>query len=354
MLNRFARWFPALVVFLSVAVLGAAGESGPGAAPPPPQLTDPSRAPQTARLLKEIALKYEPKMRPEDRDRDFLEKIARVKSLLKVKKLVELRRQSLEFFKDGREVSWEYLRRRRGPGGDQVGVTLAVPVWAPARARRVTTYCGFEKKWQTVAQSLPRPCGYVWFAPILTDINNKASYRPARIEFEVNSRFAPLAALFLEYIFREGYYDPAKRVPLLVVRSGEDSFAASAASGPVEAECLSFTDEEGSDMAHTVHRGRYDSLAAIFHGHHSSGSNHRLGLALDLNDFNFTGVKDGPPNPISRALRQYNRDAMHRADARNAPAWVYRAAKWLGMRLPQEWVYFGYHTDWEHVDVGTK
>ena len=76
MLNRFARWFPALVVFLSVALPVAARDPGPGAAPPPPQLTDPSRAPQTARLLKEIALKYEPKMRPEDRDRDFLEKIA--------------------------------------------------------------------------------------------------------------------------------------------------------------------------------------------------------------------------------------------------------------------------------------
>ena len=47
-------------------------------------------------------------------------------------------------------------------------------------------------------------------------------------------------------------------------------------------------------------------------------------------------------------------DAMHKLDARQMPAWVYRAAKWLGLRLPQEWLYFGYHTDWEHLDVGTK
>ena len=120
------------------------------------------------------------------------------------------------------------------------------------------------------------------------------------------------------------------------------------------AECLSFPDDEGDSLAATVAVCRFNNLAEIYHGHHARTSNHRLGLALDLNDYNFKGVVDGPPNPISRAARQYNRDAMHKLDARQMPGWVYRAAKWLGMRLPQEWIYFGYHTDWEHVDVGTK
>ena len=79
----------------------------------------------------------------------------------------------------------------------------------------------------------------------------------------------------------------------------------------------------------------YDNLAEIFHGHHAPASNHRLGLALDLNDSNYPGVVDGVPNPISRSIRQYNRDAMHKLDARQMPAWVYRAAKWEGCASPR-------------------
>ncbi len=101
------------------------------------------------------------------------------------------------------------------PDGDRVGVTLSVPVWVPARAQKLQTYCAFEKKWQTVAQTTPRKSGCVWFDPSLADINNKAGYRAETIQFEVNSKFAPLVGLLLEYIFREGYYDPAKRLPLM-------------------------------------------------------------------------------------------------------------------------------------------
>jgi hypothetical protein len=285
----------------------------------------------------------------------MLQKCARVKELLGLRRPVELRRQSLAMINaDGGEPSWENLRRRRWPDGDRVGVVLSAPVWAPATATRVVTYSGFEKKWQTVAQNLPRAAGYVWFAPRLADINNKSGYRAERIQFEVNSKFAPLAALLLEYIFREGWYEPGKRLPLMVVRGGEDTYAASAYSRPVTADCLSFPDDLGDSLEHTVVPCAFANLAELYHGGHSAGSNHRLGLALDLNDFNFNGVTDGPPNPISRALRQYNRDAMHRLDARHLPAWVFRAAKWLGLRLPQEWIYFGYHTDWQHLDVGTK
>ena len=174
------------------------------------------------------------------------------------------------------------------------------------------------------------------------------------IQVEVNSKFAPLAALLLEYIFREGWYDPAKRVPLLSVRMGEDTYAVSAASGPISAECLTFPDSDGASMAATVAQCNYASLAEIFHGRHAPGSNHRLGLAMDFNDSNYPGVVDGVPNPISRAMRQYNRDAMHKLDARQLPMWVYRAAGWLGCRIPQSWAYTGFNVDWEHIDVGTK
>jgi hypothetical protein len=284
----------------------------------------------------------------------MLQKIALAKRLLGVARPKELRQQTLDLIFPGREVSWEDLRMRRWPAGDRVGVTLSAPVWVPSRAQKLQTYCAFEKKWQTVAQTTPRKSGYVWFAANMADINNKPRYRAETIQFEVNSKFAPLAALLLEYIFREGYYDPAKRLPLLTVRGGEDTFAVSAHTAPVTAECLSFPDNDGDSLDATVALCSYNNLAELFHGHHAPASNHRLGLALDLNDFNYPGVVDGTPNPISRALRQYNRDAMHRLDARQNPAWVYRAAKWLGLRIPQEWTYVGYNTDWEHVDVGTK
>ena len=74
-----------------------------------------------------------------------------------------LRHETLNLLAPGQEVSWEDVRRRRWPGGDPVGVTLEVPVWVPARAQRLKTYSGFEKKWQTVALTTPRPSGYVWF-----------------------------------------------------------------------------------------------------------------------------------------------------------------------------------------------
>ena len=304
--------------------------------------------------MAQVALAYDPEMTQADRDRDFLQKVALAKRLLGIIQLKELRRQTLALLPGDREVSWEALRRRRWPRGDQVGVTLSVPVWVPARARRVPTYCGFEKKWQTVAQDLPRPSGYVWFVATMAEVNDKANFRPESIQVEVNSRFAPLAALFLEYVFREGFYDPSRRVPLLVVRGGEDTYAAIPQPVPVAVECLSFPDDNGPSLTATVALCRYQNLAEIYHGRHSRTSNHRLGLALDFNDFNYKGVVDGPPNPISRASRQYNRDAMHKLDARQLPGWVYTAAKWLGCRIPQEWVYFGYHTDWEHLDVGTK
>jgi len=354
MLSRSA--LASLVLAICLTAIWPAGARGAGVVPSPPQILETGKAPQTAKIMQQVPLAYDPQMSPQARDQDFLTKVRLAKSLLGVGRLIELRHQTLNLRPGVGEVSWEDLRRRRWPKGDQVGVTLSVPVWVPAGARKIKTYCGFEKKWQTVALNPHRPCGFVWHTAKMADINDKAHYLPERMQLEINSKFAPLVGLLLEYIFREGYYDVNRRVPLLVVRGGEDTFSARAGSGPVAAECLSFPDEDGSSLTATVALCQFQDLAAMYHGRHAPSSNHRLGLGLDLNDYNFrgNGIVDGAPNPISPATRQYNRNAMHKLDARNMPGWVYTAAKWLGCRLPQEWNYFGYQTDWEHVDVGTK
>ena len=360
---RFRSALTSLVLAICLAIILPGGifaatvtRSADSPAPPPhPRIMEATQAPQTASILRQVALTYAPEMSQRAREIDFIQKVALAKNLLGVGRLVELRHQTLNLLAPGQGVSWEDVRHRRWPGGDQVGVTLEAPVWVPARAQRLKTYCGFEKKWQIVALTTPRPSGYIWFVRTMAEVNHKADYRVAAIQVEVNSKFAPLVALLLEDIFREGWYDPSRRVPLLSLRMGEDTYAVSAAaSGPITVECLTFPDCEGSSMAATVAQCTYNSLADIYHGRHAPGSNHRLGLAIDFNDSNYPGVVDGTPNPISRAIRQYNRDAMHKLDARQLPMWVYQAASWMGCRIPQSWSYPGYNTDWEHIDVGTK
>lgn len=345
-----------LVIILPGAIWAAAvnPQSASPTPPPHPRVLPASRAPQTARILRQVALSYAPNMSEKAREIDFLQKVRLAKRLLGVGRLVELRQQTLALLPPGQVVSWEEVRRHRWPGGDPVGVTLEVPVWVPVQAKRLQTYCGFEKKWQTVALTKPRPSGYVWFVRTLREVNDKANYRPATIQVEVNSKFAPLVGLLVEYIFREGWYDPSRRVPIMSLRMGEDTYAVSAASPAVGVECLNFPDNDGDSLAATVTTCYYQNLAEIYHGRHAVGSNHRLGLAIDFNDSNYPGIVDGTPNPISRATRQYNRNAMYKLDARQLPDWVFRAAKWEGCRLPQEWCYEGYCTDWEHIDVGTK
>jgi hypothetical protein len=352
----FCRWFLAFCLLMALGAgpvreLEAADFSGQ---PPRPRLLDPKAAPQAACVLEQVALRYDPYMTPEARDQDYLSKAARAKKMLSVNQLLELRQQSLDLMGKREEPSWETLRNLKWSNGDRVGVVINVPVWVTAQSRRVPAYAGFEKEWQTVALTHPRPSGYIWFASKLGDINNKARYRPERTQVEINSRFAPLAALFLEHVFREGWYDPSKRVPILVLRIGEDTWAVSASQGPVASECLNFPDKESACLDGVVTLCHFPSLADLHHGRHVPASNHRLGLAMDINDFNYKNVVDGNPNPVSCALRHYNREAMHKIDARNLPAWVYTAAKWLGLRIPQEWLYTGVNADWPHFDVGTR
>jgi hypothetical protein len=321
---------------------------------PAPRLVHPASAPALVELLQKGSLRYDPGMTAQDRDRDFVDKIAQARRLMKLERIKEMRERSLALIdsKCG-EISWEYLRRLKWPDGTPVGVTLMVPVWVPSKAKPVVTYTGFAETWEEVACTMPRQSGMVYFAGDLKDINAKDRYRTEMLPFETNSLNAPLIALLMEYMYREGVYDPAKRVPILVLRSGEDTYAASAATGPVTVEGLSFADEYSSDLEATPVRLTYDSMAEIHHGRHVKASNHRLGCAMDINDFNFKGMVD-MPNPVSASLRQNNRDALHRLDARNLPEWVFLAAKKVGYRIPQEWTYVRNSKDWPHIDCGTK
>jgi len=376
MLSRLclSRWFGghllAVCVALFVTVSGCRGpavitEEVPEVRPPrpavavvpgrQPHLAEAHRAPHLTQLLKDIGLRYDPEMTPEKREADFAAKVTLLKERTGLRRLVEMRHRSLDVIqRNGGEVSWESLRRLKWADGAPVGVTLVAPVWVPSQARPVKTYAGFMKEWKAVAVARPRPSGFLYHAPSLKDVNDKTNYRAATISFEVNSALAPYAALLLEYIFREGAYQPDKRVPLLVVRGGEDTYAASSATGPATMEALSFRDENGGDFDAQVVQQRFDNYAVLYHGRHAVASNHRLGCALDLNDFNITGATNGNPNPISQAARQHQRDTMHRLDARNLPEWVYRAAGKLGYRLPQQWTHVGRSTDWPHLDCGTK
>jgi hypothetical protein len=321
---------------------------------PAPRLVQPSAAPALAELLQKGSLRYDPGMTPADRDRDFTEKVAQAYRTMKLERIKEMRERSLALIdSQGGEISWEYLRRQKWPDGTPVGVTLMVPVWVPNKAKPVATYAGFAETWEEVACTMPRPCGLVFFAGDLKDINAKDRYKTGKMTFETNSLNAPLIALLMEYIYREGVYEPAKRVPILVLRSGEDTYAASAASGPVTVEGLSFADDYSNDLNATPVRLTYESMADIHHGRHVRASNHRLGCAMDINDFNFKGMVD-MPNPVSASLRQQNRDALHRLDARNLPEWVFLAAKKVGYRIPQEWTYIRNSKDWPHIDCGTK
>jgi len=361
------RIFP--YILLLIVILGIWGCRAKPPVPPPvmeapppepvkpgpaPRLANAAAAPELAALLKKVALRYDSGMTQEERDRDFVDKIGLARRALKLERIKGMRERSLDLIESQcGEISWEYLRNQKWPDGTPVGISLIVPVWVPSKAKPVVTYTGFADKWEEVAEFMPRKSGLVYFAGDLKDINAKDRYRTETIPFETNSLNAPLMGLLMEYIYREGVFDPAKRVPILVLRSGEDTYAASANTGPVTVEGLSFIDDYSSNLTARPVRLTYGSMAEIHHGGHVRASNHRLGCAMDINDFNFKGMVD-MPNAVSASMRQHNRDALHRLDARNLPEWVYRAAKKIGYRIPQEWLYVRDARDWPHIDCGTK
>ncbi|MGA9460338.1 MAG: hypothetical protein WBV16_11610, partial [Desulfobaccales bacterium] len=114
--------------------------AAPAPPPPHPRILEAAQAPRAARIISRVPLAYAPSMSQVQRNRDFLDKIELAKRLLGVRRLVEIRKETLAMVPPGMEVSWEYLRWRHWPDGDRVGVTLSAPVWVPAGARKIQSF----------------------------------------------------------------------------------------------------------------------------------------------------------------------------------------------------------------------
>src|SRR4030042_1380502 len=65
------------------------------ALPAPPRILEAAQAPRTARILRQTALTYAPRMSEKDREIDFLQKVTLAKKLLGVGRLVDLRHETL-------------------------------------------------------------------------------------------------------------------------------------------------------------------------------------------------------------------------------------------------------------------
>ncbi|RLB06092.1 MAG: hypothetical protein DRG59_05575 [Deltaproteobacteria bacterium] len=306
------------------------------------------------RILQLVSLKYYRGMSKRAREADWKKKIERAYDLVGIDHLYELRKSASEKIEAHRiPWSWEYYRRLKSSDGYREGVRLAIPVWIPRYSRTVKLYGGFKKKWEEITKQ-DRYLGYVYFCPSLKNVNDKRHYRPSKIYIEVSREFAPFAYMFFQYIFREGLASADLRVPIMSVRCGEDTFAAIEKEPPPPFTCAEFRDEINGDFHYRVITKKCESFAEIIHGHHKGKSNHRIGCAFDINSFDFPEVKDGSPNPISRARRQFARDRLHKIDARNIPQWVYDAAEDIGFRVPYQWSYGWGFTDWHHFDCGKE
>ncbi len=309
---------------------------------------------QLKRTIRKISLKYHKGMNKKARTADWKKKIKLAYRLAGIKHLYELRVRASEKIESHHiPWSWEHFRRLKSSDGHREGVKLAIPVWIPRYSRMVKLYGGFKKNWKDVTLK-DRYLGYVYFCPKLRNVNDKRHYRPSRLFIEVSREFAPFAYLFFQYIFREGLANVNKRVPIMSVRCGEDTFAAIEKNSPPPFTCANFRDEINGDFHYRIITKKCDSYAEIIHGHHKGRSNHRIGCAFDINSFDFPEVKDGSPNPISRAKRQFARDCLHKIDARNIPQWVYYAAEEIGFRVPYQWSYGWGFTDWHHFDCGRE
>ena len=119
--NPALKLIPAIFLCFCLVIPALPATAAAPPTPPQPQILEAAQAPQAARILRQVALSYAPQMSAADRDRDCLQKIALAKRLLDVRRLVELRRETLALMPPGMEVSWEYLRtrrlRQRRPGG---------------------------------------------------------------------------------------------------------------------------------------------------------------------------------------------------------------------------------------------
>jgi hypothetical protein len=308
--------------------------------------------PALTTVLEQLALSYQRGLSETARRAELHWKARDALRLAGVERLSDLRERAMVLlFRNGKGIEWESLRTLTDENGKSAGVWLTVPVWLPRGVQSIATHGAPVERWQDV-QGSHRFAGEVYLPPALSAINDKKSYQAGTLTFETLRGYAPFAYLLCEAIFREGWLDAQRRVPILSIRSGEDCFAADPRQRPGTIPCFSFQNPNGKDFLKRNVDFAYKSLAEVYHGHHAMGSNHRLGCALDINDINCDKCQDGSPNPVSRAGRHFLRERMHALDARNLPFWVYQMAEEMGQRVPYQWNYGNGFTDWQHVDCG--
>ncbi|HAA05487.1 MAG TPA: hypothetical protein DCE18_19270 [Syntrophobacteraceae bacterium] len=314
--------------------------------------TVPQQDPVLQAELAPLALSFQPGMTAKARSLDFHDKLRMAMRRAGIQRLSELREEAmLALLRGGKAIEWESLRTLANVDGKTMGVWLTVPVWLPRGVHTVTTHGAPVERWQDV-QGRHRFAGEVYLPPSLGVLNDKKGYQPGTLTFETFRGYAPFAYLLCEAIFREGWFDVNRRVPILSIRSGEDTYAADTRIRPGRIPCFDFQHPDGKDFVRSTVEVEFQKPSEVYHGRHALSSNHRLGCALDINDINCNECKDGSPNPISRAGRHFLRDRMHALDARNLPFWVYTMAEEMGHRVPYQWNYGHGYTDWQHLDCG--
>jgi hypothetical protein len=308
--------------------------------------------PALAALIEKVGLEYRKGAPEAARVEELRSRVKQAYRLAGIERFSELREQAiLLILRSEKGFEWETLRSIDLGNGERAGVWLTVPVWVPKGAQAVPTYGAPVARWEAI-HSGHRFAGNVFLPPSLTRINDKRGYEAATLTFETFRWHAPFAYLLFDFVFREGWLNPAKRVPVVSVRCGEDTYAAAPRARAGTIPCFDFKNPNGGDFVKQIREVEYTSVAEVYHGHHARESNHRLGCALDINDINCESCKDGSPNPISRAPRQFARERMHQLDARNLPYWVYGVAEQIGYRVPYQWHYGNGFTDWQHLDCG--
>lgn len=253
----------------------------------------------------------------------------------------------------GKPWTWMAFRHLRTKGGDPAAVKLTIRVWVPQNSRVLRAYHGSNARWKATKPhlNLPHESGNVWFCEKLADVNDKKRYKAATLSFYTYALHAPIAFLLFDHVFREGWFEVNRRIPIMSVRSGEDCFSADRTQGAVTAESASFKAKLGPDHTFTMFRTAYFNYGEILGNCHVRRSNHKIGCAMDVNLFWFLRSVGGTTNPITSSRRQFQRDKMHAIDARQLPQWFYDAAGRAGYRIPQEWTYPGGRKDWTHIDV---
>ena len=141
---------------LGLCLAGAA--PAPAAAPPTPphpQILEAS-GPRTAKILRQVALTYAPQMSPADRERDCSRKSPWPSASWTCASSVELRRQTLALIRRARRSPGKTCGAAACPAATGWGSPSACRCGCRPGPKSSTTYCAFEKKWQTVALTTPR------------------------------------------------------------------------------------------------------------------------------------------------------------------------------------------------------